>query len=201
LAIQDVGVVENNAKLRVTDGVRTVEKEIVVRAEYQEEVAESDISDDFTQYNKIEGYDETFQGGYCEIGIEFFVHKNGTIYVMWTPSGGPYQFDFPQDWNVNAPNVTDPENFEVRLDIVSGDTPFGPIGIWENMNAFFNGSFESWLFAAQAEFDSPIYPRVDTVVGTYLLQIREVGRPNSVKQKTFDIKLTAVSVPPGVIPP
>lgn len=193
------GLSQNVSTLFMTDGVRTITKQITLNAEYATESADSDISDEWTRYDKLEVLVQTYNGQTAQAAVVFWAYSDGTINAVSQTPGTNQMPDFPQDWNVNAPTVSDPENFEIRCTKVSGgigtSEPAGILDVWRNLGDA--GAGYLWVWGATATGTVENGGQIDYKLGTFLFEIREVGRPITVKSKTVDIDVAAVSAAPG----
>lgn len=187
--------VDNSITLLMRDGVRQVSKQIVLRARRSEEQAESEISDDWTQYDWVIALTETYLGVPADATATFFFNSDGTLTCTTEENSPPFSPpSFPQNWNNSAPNVPDPENFEIRCTLVSGDFPLGsdPLDVWMNLSS--NRRFYLNAYAQTNVFGAVVKTQNDCVL---LFEIREVGRPEIIKSKTLRIRATAICYGPG----
>lgn len=186
-------VVDATIDVTVTDGVESVTKRITMHAEYVTEDADpgSEIDTNFTRYDNIQEQTETGGGTPASAHANIAVRIDGTVNA-YTIGLDPYPA-FPQNWNALAPALTDPENYECRVVKISGDDPdTGTLNTW------FNCSIQRIWGVAVSATGSTAYA-VESRSGSYELQIREVGRPETVQTKPFDFNVIAESYP-GALP-
>lgn len=174
--------------LTIWDGVNTVTKRINLDVSSSSETSSSSLSTDFTQYNSLSDSDTQYGGSVSQAGFFIYVNADGTVDAERIPITGGHEPTFPQDWNTSAPAVPDPENFECRMTVVTGDAPNGTLGTWLNC-----ATDRTWDFIAFADALTISDVVVDEISATVLLEIREVGRPATVKQKTLDLYAIATS--------
>lgn len=182
-------IVNAVADVTVTDGVQTVTKRVTMRAEQVEEVTDpgSEISTDFTREDTVEDYAESTVGGANpEVRVGLYVRPDGTI-NMTTFNGGQ-EANFPQNWNILAPAVTDPQNYECKISVRQQDS------LWPNTAYSSEFWFTNWLnlneeryYVAQST-QSSVAKGTVTKTGEWTLAIREVGRPDTVKYKVINVK-------------
>lgn len=182
----------------ITDGATEITKRVTITATSTDESAASTLSDEFTGYNNIIIQDSIDGGQPLTLYAAIQARSDGTVNANTDLFEDPDSYpEFPQDWNTGAPAVPDPENFECRVTVVAGDTPtYGTVNVWLNLS-----SDREWKNEATADSGPGTGIVTDTVAGDYLLEIREVGRPDTVKSKSFKLRASALSYPPGIILP
>ena len=188
----------NSATVDVTisDGVSSVTKRVYMAATQlaDNNDAGSGVSTDFTRYDIIEDNWEEFYPTPMYASVALLVNPDGTVTsVSYTMQNNT---NFPQDWNTLAPSAPDPQNFECRMTILSGDplqTNFGITGVWQNLSV--QRFWEYWILAPKIDPDE-----IREVQGDWQLEIREVGRPETVKTKLLHARAYIVG-PPGEPPP
>jgi len=172
-----------SATVNVTysDGVQTVVKQVTLLAQYDWEGATpdpddpSEISADFTQFDLIEDV-VVDAGDTARTTINFL--PDGTVTAGGLISGS--DSNFPQIWNTTSPTVTNPEDYEIRLEWVSGTYPTsGVVDQWLNLS-----SQRSWYLEAIL---LPGGNRLITKIAEYNISIREVGRPTTVQTKRLQM--------------
>jgi hypothetical protein len=165
--------------LTITDGISSTTKRITMHVSRTDENAGSDISTDFTQFDSIKDFfvqpdkETPLQDTLTEISFL----PDGTVTAQ--TSAGPY-VNFPQIWNTNSPTVPDPENFEIRCTLINGDDiPDGsPLDLWINLS-----SQRTWSYEVLASEFGPNPIREIIEFGEFILEVREVGRPDTVQSK------------------
>lgn len=189
---------DNTATVNVTisDGVSIVVKQVTMRAAQLSEQTEtgSDLSDDFTRFDAIADIWEDFDNPPPPVArITLTVNTNGTINAVGLADG--QLINFPQDWNINAPSTTDSLNYECRLTSVGDDlyTGSSPTGVWMNLYQPYSWS----LYADTSEFPFQLVVRSEA---DWTLEIREVGRPETVKTKIMTAKAISVGNPDDTFP-
>ena len=130
----------------------------------------SEISDDFTQFDRITDLDTT---DVTRTTISFL--PDGTVTADTLTMGNPG--NFPQIWNTTSPTVINPEDYEIQLVKVSGDDIIGQMNFW--MNLFYE---RSWALEA-----NDIDLNKTRQEGVYDISVREVGRPENVKTKRIEM--------------
>jgi hypothetical protein len=187
-------IVDATIDVTVTDGVESVTKRITMHAEYVTEEADagSEMDTAFTRYDSINEFEDAGDGDPANAEANIYVKPDGTVSAA-TLGVDPYG-GFPQNWNVLAPALTDPENYECRVTQVDGDVlTVGTLDTW------FNCSTErQWGYAASADAFVGSGIITDTLIGNFKLQIREVGRPDTEEEKPFRLWCIARSYPPGI---
>lgn len=189
---------DNTALVNVTisDGVVSVTKQVSMRAAQISEQTDpgSDIDPDFTRYDLIR--DSTGVLGpvpYLTI-ITLSIFPNGQINAEGYADG--QRPNFPQKWNELAPNVPDPQNFECRLTVDGDPVTFGssPVGQWLNLSSVY-----AWSYTVEADYIPPGV--VEQQVGDWTLEVREIGRPDTVKTKLLRALASCIGVNDGGTPP
>ena len=182
------------------DGVQSVTKQVTMLAQYDYEGSvppddPGEIADDWTQFDRIA--DEWFEGAYplpATSKMTLTIYADGTLNAIG--KNGGQDSSFPQNWHVDAPSVTNANDYECRL-TVDGypvDTGSQLVGQWLNLS-----SARYWNYFVDATgFQSGIEI---TASGTWVLEVREVGRPDTVKQKTLDVIATAMAPDDGGVIP
>ena len=188
------------ADITYTDGVETVTKRVNMYAEWVSETVDpgSGVSDDFTRRDSHVDWQTVPAPPFNQCTIDFFLNTDGTL-TTWHQHGGE-PASYPQNWNDAAPTVTDPENFESRITWISG---------WRYMT-YRNDDNTAWEIVAtggQTGRDSSPWQNLATQnryryfwrddrtgilvdkPGTYQIEVREVGRPETVKTKIVDVRL------------
>lgn len=179
---------DNNAEIDVTiaDGTGSVTKRVTLHAQQIEEAATSSVSTDFTQFDQIRDfYDfETTYPLFEDTWVRITFNPDGTVDAT-NAHNDPVLDNFPQIWNVVSPNVTDPENFEIMCEYVSGN-----MGILSGdaQGVFLNMSTQrSWyieMFESQVDF---LQLNVQGV--NVLISVQEVGRPSTREVKTLQMRV------------
>lgn len=189
---------DNTATVNVTisDGVSSVVKQVTMRAAQLTEQTEpgSDLSDEFTRFDAIADIWEDFDNPPPPVArLTLTVNTDGTINAVGLADG--QLLNFPQDWNINAPNTTDSLNYECRLTSVGDDlyTGSSPTGLWMNLYQPYSWS----LYADTSEFPRQLVVRSEA---DWTLEIREVGRPETVKTKIMTAKAISVGNPDDQLP-
>ena len=116
----------------ITDGVDSVTKRISIHVSRTDEDTDSgsDISTDFTQFDRITDLSDVAAEP-ARVEITFL----NAGFVLADKDHG-FVTNFPQTWNVLSPTVPDPQNFEIRLTVVSGHAPTGGIiDQWLNLSS------------------------------------------------------------------
>jgi hypothetical protein len=182
-------VVNAVVDVTITDGSETVVKRITMRAEQVEEVADpgSEISTDFTREDTVEDYAQSTVGGANpEVRIGLYVRPDGTI-NMTTFNGGQ-EANFPQNWNILATAVTDPQNYECKISVRQQDS------LWPDTAYSSEFWLTNWLNLNEERYyvarstQSSVAKGTVTKTGEWTLAIREVGRPDTVKYKVINVK-------------
>jgi hypothetical protein len=193
----------NSATVDVTysDGITSVTKQVTMLAQYDWEGSTpgpddpSEIDIDFTQYDRIA--DEWFEGAYplpATSKMTLTIYSDGTLNAIG--KNGGQDGNFPQDWHTSAPAVTNANDYECRLSVDGYplDTGSDLPDQWLNLS-----SAHAWNYFVDATgFQSGIEI---TASGEWVLEVREVGRPDNVKQKTLDVIATAMAPDDGGIIP
>ncbi len=164
----------------ITDGTDSVTKRISIHVQRTDESGGAgDISPEFTRFDSIKDFfvqpDE--QTPLQDTLTEISFLSDGTVTAR--TSAGPY-VNFPQNWNDNAPNVVDPENFEIiALQLQGDDIPDGSIlNQWLNLSAA-----RTWGYEVLASEFGPNPIREIIEFGEFTFSIREVGRPETALTK------------------
>jgi hypothetical protein len=176
-----------------SDGVQSVTKQVTLLAQYDWEGSTpdpddpSEISVDFTQYDRIQ--DHWFQAGFplpATARVTLTIRSDGTLDAQDLNHG--QDPNFPQDWHVDAPSVTNPEDYECRLTVVGDPVQAGSdlTGQWLNLS-----SAHAWSYFADGTDEAP--QTVIVTEGQWLLEVREVGRPENMKQKQMDALAQAIA--------
>lgn len=190
-AVNPGDVVTAVVDVTIAQGAESVTKRITMRAEQTSEGTDpgSEISTDFTRYDELTDTDTGTGNVQLEARVGIHVYPDGTVDAEVL--NGSVPGTFPQDWNTAAPNVPDPQNYEARMVVISGDlypissySSSNPTG-WQNL---FDHSY--WVHRSTY---SPSAPR-GTVEksGVWELQIRETGRPETVKTKRIGVSITLI---------
>ena len=166
--------------LTISDGISSVTKQVTLYAENIEEAATSSVSTDFTQYDDIRDTYEDYESKWPLFELTRAIitfQSDGFVQASAAHVSGQYP-NFPQKWNVLAGTMTDPENFEVKLEVVSGSTqPLGDsIGVFLNLS-----SARSWyveLLEDDIEFLAP-----NIASANVNITVQEVGRPETAETK------------------
>jgi hypothetical protein len=183
----------------ISDGISFVTKRVTMNSQYITEGTPpdtpTDISDDFTQYDRLQDTWRQQQDPPPQAaGVTVVISPTGLVNVSRVADGDVP--GFPQAWNVNAPTVLDPQNYECRMTVVGDPVYVGSSLTSEWLNC---SSERLWTYF---EADENLPPQVFAISqGDWILEVREVGFPNTVKQKVMDVE--AVVVGPedgGVIP-
>jgi len=165
--------------LTISDGLDSVTKRITMHAKRSDEDATSNISTDFTQFDSIKDFfvqpDE--QTPLQDTLTEISFLPDGTVTAR--TSAGPY-INFPQIWNVDSPTVPDPENFEIRAELINGDDiPDGSVlDIWLNLS-----SERTWRYEVLVSDFGNFFRREIIDFGEFIFSVREVGRPDTAQTK------------------
>jgi hypothetical protein len=169
--------------LTISDGVDSVTKRITLHVKRTDESTDpgSDISTDFTQFDSIKDFwvqpdpETPLEDTFTEISF----YSNGEVIAYTNHPGGIY-VNFPQIWNVNAPTVADPENFEIRCTMLQGDDiPDGQeLDMWLNLS-----STRTWQYEVLASEFGPNPIREIIEFGEFTFEVREVGFPDTVQTK------------------
>lgn len=168
--------------LTITDGSESVTKRITLHAEQLSEGTTSTIDEEFTRFDSF--YDSKSGSTFpITATVDIAVKPDGYVYAETLNLPDPATF--PQKWNIDAGAVLDPENFECRLTLTSGTDPTGTMDTWLNC-----ASVQEWGYSVSL-FGGPFDPipglREQEKVGNFKLEIREVGRPDTVKTKVFQM--------------
>jgi hypothetical protein len=169
--------------LTITDGIDSVTKRISIHVKRTDESTDpgSDISTDFTQFDSIKDFwvqpdpETPLEDTFTEISF----YSNGEVVAYTNHPGGIY-VNFPQIWNVNAPTVADPENYEIRCTMLQGDDiPDGQeLDMWLNLS-----STRTWQYEVLASEFGPNPIREIIEFGEFTFEVREVGFPDTVQTK------------------
>ena len=166
--------------LTISDGIDSVTKAVTLYAENIEEAASSSVSTDFTQYDDIRDTYEDYESKWplFELTRATITFQNdGFVQAAAEHVIGQYP-NFPQKWNVLAGTMTDPENFEIKLEVVSGSTqPLGdPVGVFLNLS-----TSRSWYVQLLEDDIIFLEPNIDSV--NVNITVQEVGRPETAETK------------------
>ncbi len=182
--------------MTISDGTSSVTKRITMHSQETSEGSPSDISTDFLRFDRLIDT-AVIQPGepLIEASASIFIFTNGTVgaQVLNTPPGGTQTF--PQDWNVDAPTVPDPENYEALLHVVSGDTPTGDadVDIWINVSQ--GPRWDLNILISEISGKAEIFKE-----GRYEMSIQEVGRPETTQTKTLEMVVESINIPEGGLP-
>ncbi len=168
--------------LTIVDSASSVTKRITMHVSRTDEDTDpgSDLSTDFTQFDRLEDIAEE-PIFHAEVQISFL--DTGRVTAL---EGGSSATNFPQSWNLLSPATPDPQNFEIRLVVTSGDAPTtGVVNIWQNLS-----STRTWILAA----DSLPAPDLNILEGDYNIEVREVGRPSTVLVKQLIMFVQAEAI-------
>ena len=184
--------------MTISDGTSSVTKRITMHSQETSETADSDLSTDWLRFDRLYDFFVGNEGDpILEPAATITAWPDGTVTAITalnTPQGSGTQH-FPQNWNLSAPTVPDPENFEVMLHVVSGDAPTsGPLlDVWHNLAVA-----NAWQVKVTAAVAAG---RPETsVAGRYEMSIQEVGRPETKLTKTFEMEAETIIIPPGGLP-
>ena len=177
-----VEVVNAVADITITDGVDSVTKRVTMRAEQQGEETDpgSEVGTGFTRYDRLRDVD--IAPAPAAVASRMFVRMkpDGFFYAEGRETGVPT--GFPQEWQSQAPAPSDPQNYECRMTKISGWTmDSGTLDTWLNCS-----SEHEWYVSALLAINPS--PRTAIRAGEYQLDVREVGRPETVKTKRFYIE-------------
>lgn len=177
IAAETVGSVEAVIDVTIANGPDSVTKRVTMRAEQLEETAEtgSTVDTEFTRYDQIVDLVNGTPPVLAEAEIQ--IRPDGYVYAFTEEEPDPN--GFPQKWNANAGSLTDPENFEARLTVLSGDVPSAgsdTIGLWLNLSTQRAWRYTNALATANES---------ELISGELQLEVREVGRPSTVQTKRF----------------
>lgn len=183
----------------VTDGVSSVVKNVTFYARQDDESAQSELTPAFTPYSEIKAYFIWYgiPAAFQDTRADLFANANGEVDAASTHDvSGLLDNLFPQDWNTSAPTVPDPENFEVKLTVVSGDFPSGDlVGVWLNLSTNRNWYLEYKLGTGEVKHFT-----VNVKSGLYDLWIQEVGRPETTLVKRVFMEAKVWANDPGEEP-
>jgi len=182
--------------ITITDGINEVTKRVFMNAVQNADNndAGSEPSDDFTRYDLLADRYGLLGTGPLIVSVTLEVNIDGTVNSYGYRSG--QDVDFPQNWNDLAPSVPDPQNFECRLTILDGDqvyTGSSPTGVWVNLS-----TMKQWSYYLELA-ERPDSGIVEQVNGEWQLEIREVGRPTTVKTKMMNALVSIIGPPGGGI--
>lgn len=158
----------NELDVEVSDGVTPVVKRINMHS--QRTAAATSLVFSATP---AWSYDDTHTG--ISAGCHLTSLINGTVGAFITTG---VEQKFLEDWHSAAPAAADPENYEVRVDVVSGDGPSTgqPTGVWLNADTERNWS----LIRTTTGISS----------GVWQLAFRRVGQAHIVKSVTVLVDFT-----------
>lgn len=182
IAADTVEVVNAVADITITDGVDSVTKRVTMRAEQQGENTDpgSGVDTGFTRYDQLRDYEIAPSTSAPSARMTVTMKPDGYFYANGARTGTPT--GFPQMWQSQAPAPSDPQNYECQMTKVSGDDmDSGTVDTWLNC-----ASDHAWYMRAFTS-SNPL-PVVVQSVGEYQLDVREVGRPETVKTKRFRIE-------------
>ena len=183
----------------ITDGVATVTKRVYMTATQNTENTDpgSDLSDDWTRYNLLSDNRGILSNGPYIASVTLLISPNGTINSTGYNDG--QNTDFPQNWNDLAPSVPDPQNFECRLTIPwPGDSVYpgsSPVGVWINLSNQY-----VWTYYLEL-VNLPPPSVIEQILGDWTLEVREVGRPDTVKTKLMRVLAYIIGPNNGEVPP
>jgi hypothetical protein len=173
--------------LLVTDGISTVAKRITLHSKRGDEVASGSIDQEFTQFDVLQDLWYTGLPEPSEASLTLRAQPDGTIDV--TNLAQSHNSNFPQKWFDGTPS--DPENYECRLTLVEnrnrGDlfvTGSAPLDQWLNLS-----SQRFWTYFADGSDLIPSEKDIHSAI--WQLDIREVGRPDTVESKIMDVLVQA----------
>ncbi|GAG17523.1 unnamed protein product, partial [marine sediment metagenome] len=167
--------------LTISDGISSTTKRITLHVSRTDESTGSDISTDFTQFDSIK--DLWFQPDAVtpleDTLTEIWFYNIGSVGAFTKHPVGMY-VNFPQVWNVNAPTVADPENYEIRCTMLQGDDiPDGDVlDMWLNLS-----TSRVWRYEVKASDFGGFLNREIIKFGEFTFEIREVGFPDTVQTK------------------
>ena len=178
--------------LTIVDSSSSVTKRITMHVSRTDEDTDpgSDIDTDFTQFDRL-NHQVLEPISHAEVQSSFLADGTVTALEGFVPA-----VNFPQSWNLLSPTVPDPQNFEIRLVVISGDAPTtGVVGIWRNLS-----STQEWVLAVDAR---ALPDFIVSLTGEYNIEIREVGRPSTVLVKRIIMVVLAATLDDnggGVLP-
>ena len=183
--------------MTISDGTSSVTKRITMHSQQTSDNGDSDISTDFIRFDRlIDNAVTQLPAPINEALALILVQNDGLVnaQVLQDPPGGTQTF--PQNWNDSAPTVPDPENFEAKLHVVTGDAPQAfsdPLDIFLSLD-----QTRSWglnISAVEASGTEETFKS-----GTYELTIQESGRPETAQIKTFEMIVESIVIPEGGLP-
>lgn len=163
----------------ISDGEESVTKRVNLITNSTQEGVDpgSGIDPDWTQTDAV--HDQ----GVLEASIGVYFYNDGTMNV--TTLNGGQEAGYPINWHLQAPNPSDPQNYEMRIYVNQNDS------LWPDTAKSIDLWFNGWQNLSSTAFyvsdtDTQAGGQV-TKDGTWIFAIREVGRPDTVKYKTLQV--------------